>query len=162
MTLQEPRFSGEEAERANRVWGANCGPGALAVTLGMTLEEVRPFLGEFERRGYMSPTMMFDALKAAKRTWRVVKPADWVRRGLVRVQWEGPWTAPGANPRWAYGHTHWVASAIDVRAGVCVFDINGGWYRLAEWESELVPLLTAQHKRATGKWFITHSIEVEG
>lgn len=36
------RFTVEEAEGAGKVWGANCGPGAIAGILGMTLDEVRP------------------------------------------------------------------------------------------------------------------------
>ena len=34
-----PRFTLDDAERAWRDWGCNCGPGALAATMGMTLDD---------------------------------------------------------------------------------------------------------------------------
>jgi hypothetical protein len=36
-----------------------------------------------------------------------------------------------------------------------------GWGPLEWWSADLVPLLTADIKRATGGWHITHAIEVE-
>lgn len=36
------RFTLEDAQRASQEWGANCGPGAIAAIMGMTLDEVRP------------------------------------------------------------------------------------------------------------------------
>jgi hypothetical protein len=58
------RISVEDAEHANDVWGCNCGPGALAAITGLTLDQVRPHMGDFERKRYTNPTLMFAALKS--------------------------------------------------------------------------------------------------
>ena len=40
-------FTWEDANRAQEEWGANCGPGAVALMLGWTLDEIRPYMGRF-------------------------------------------------------------------------------------------------------------------
>ena len=156
------RFSEKDFERANKEWGCNCGPGALAFVLGIDLDQVRPLIEGFDEKRYTSPTMMEQAIK---RAWRGVQKCS-VRSGLppdrssmhtdgaalVRVQWTGPWTDPGANPRWAYGHTHWIATF----GGDMVFDINGGQRTLESWEELIVPALVAVEKRRSGGWYPTH------
>jgi protein gp37 len=70
-----PRFSAADVERANAEWGANCGPAAIAAIMGMTLDEVRPHLGDFESKHYTNPTLMFAVLDRAPKflpyTWFV-------------------------------------------------------------------------------------------
>ena len=73
----------------------------------------------------------------------------------VRVQWTGPWTAPNANPRWAYRHTHWIATYMVERQAAMLFDCNGGIRGFKSWEAEIVPLLT-DYDRADGGWYPTH------
>jgi len=190
--LPKYSFSQEDAAAAWRTWGANCGPGALAALLQVSLDAVRPALAAagFEDRPclkrYTSPTIMRAALetlgcKIAKDVRgnpeftrggsRAPASTPWPNRGLVRVQWTGPWTAPGANPRWAYGATHWVC-AWGVEAELVVgktrlpasshliFDINTGWNLRADWERETVPLILKDYKRADGGWYPTHLWEV--
>lgn len=160
----KPRFSGDDAQRAAEEWGANCGPGALAAVLGKTLDEIRPHLGDFERKRYTNPTLMLDILKRLGVSYR--KRMDWPRRGLVRVQWEGPWTAPGVPMAARYRHTHWVgAQRIGEAFDLWVFDINAiyfdGWIPYAEWSGQLVPwLLKECEPKASGKWHITHSLDL--
>ena len=36
-----PRFTADDAHRAHREWGANCGPTAIAAICRLTLDEVR-------------------------------------------------------------------------------------------------------------------------
>lgn len=132
--------------------------------MGMTLNEVRPHMGDFERKRYTNPTLMFDALRSIGRPWRVRGTATWPAYGLVRVQWEGPWTEPGVPRRARYRYTHWVGAAVDV-GQVGIFDINcisngTGWVSLDDWVSTVVPYLTGLYKRSNGKWHITHSIEI--
>lgn len=161
-----PCFTAEDAARASEEWGANCGPTAIAAIIGMTLDEVRPHMGDFERKGYTNPTLMWETLNRLGRPWRKSKP-EWPGYGLVRIQWEGPWTEPGANPRWAYRHTHWVGGWRTEQRGYGVFDINAigngtGWCALADWERVIVPwILREAVPRANGKWHITHAVEVE-
>lgn len=113
---------------------------------------------------------MFDALHSLfaaglLKGWRKVDKANWPHYGLARIQWEGPWTAPGVPMRVRYRQTHWVGSAHH-KGDIGVFDINcinngNGWVSLRDWETTIVPHLIAQYPRADGKWHITHAIEVE-
>ena len=65
----EVRFTIDEANRAYDAWGANCAPGAIAAILGLTLDQIRPHLGDFERKRYTNPKLMFDSLRYAPLTW---------------------------------------------------------------------------------------------
>lgn len=168
--MPPPRFNLDDAQRAWDAWGANCGPGALAAIARLTLDEVRPHMGDFERKGYTNPTLMLDALSSIYRAgliagWRKER-ADWPLYGLARIQWEGPWTKPGVPMRARYRHTHWVGSAT-INGQLGVFDINcinngSGWVSLQEWRTVLVPWLLAEAvPKADGKWHITHAIEID-
>lgn len=166
MTALRPRFSVTDQERAHAEWGANCGPGAIAAIAGLTLDELRPHMGDFERKGYTNPTLMFEVLNRLGMSWRRQRPPlTWPEWGLARIQWHGPWTAPGVPPRVAYRHSHWVAARS--RAGsVGIFDINAlnngtGWCSLRDWGETLVPwLLSEVEPKADGLWSLTHVIEV--
>jgi hypothetical protein len=178
-----PRFTLVDLEAANAAWGCNCGPSALAVIAGLTLKEVRPHMGA-SWPGYTNPTLMFTALRSALGDpgplWRMLPGSrsagaiSWPRYGLCRIQWEGPWTQPGANPRWGCRFTHWVGVSQGTGSRgqplIDVFDVNtmdhdgpfaDGWGPLDWWTSDVVPSLTAEIKRASGGWHITHAIEVE-
>lgn len=159
-----PRFNFDDAERAFNDWGANCGPGAVAAIARMTLDEVRPYLGDFERKGYTNPTLMFEILRNLGLRVSLTKPPDWPTYGLVRVQWEGPWMNPGVPMAARYRHTHWVGAARR-NGSIGVFDINcinsGGWVSLEDWSSVIVPYLIEHHARkSSGGWHLTHAIEV--
>lgn len=170
-------FDSDDAAEANREWGCNCGPAALAAVLGKTLNDVRTAveLAGFAGKRYMSPTMMRRALAALgvePKENDVSGPAyfqtaHWPDHGLVRVQWEGLWTREGANPKWAYRHTHWIAvfrqKPLDVAGALLavldpvVFDINGGLMLFEEWKETIVPAITRTIPRADGDWNTTHS-----
>lgn len=158
-----PKFTEEDAERAFYEWGSNCGPGALAAILGLTLDEVRPLIPGFAEKHYTNPTMMFEALRLSGKAWRK-GTTKWPCYGLVRVQWDGPWMADGVPMAARYRYTHWIGAQSSER-GMGIFDINcmnngTGWVALEDWDKIVVPHLTANIKRATGLWSITHSIEV--
>jgi len=173
------RFTVDDAQRAYDVWGCNCGPGALAAILGLTLDQVRPHLGDFEAKRYTNPTLMKSALVSLGAKWSLtslgqrrcgwqVNYLGWPRYGLARIQWEGPWTKPGVPIAARYRHTHWVGSmqgAISDRYGI--FDINclnngSGWVSADDWRDVLVPwLLSECEPKADGRWHITHAIEIE-
>lgn len=160
------RFTFEDALRAYDAWGANCGPAAPAVVAGMTLDQVRPHLGDFEQKGYTNPTLMLDSLQRLRLQFRWDrKAAFWPRFGLARIQWEGPWTRPGVPMRVRYRHTHWVASHLFLDGSHAIFDVNcmnvGGWVSACDWTEKLVPWLLQQcEPKADGRWHITHAIEV--
>lgn len=173
------RFTATDVARANADWLCSCGPAALAAICGLALDEVRPlFTPAFP--GWTTPTRMLEALRRSGRRHTELRRTSateqlWPTWGLARVQWHGPWTQPGANPRWAYTHTHWVAAHTHRPADrnvVDIWDVNelgeptplgpgNGWLPLSDWSAHTVPRLTADIKRATGGWHLTHSIEVE-
>ena len=157
MILTYP-FSEADSCRAAKEWGANCGPNSLAFALQIPLEAVKGRIPDFDERRYTSPTMMRSALAGLRRVFVDIRSKNIDDMfssipALVRIQWCGPWTEPGANPRWAYRQTHWICCymAGDLR---CVFDCNGGTMRFNEWQSEIVPLLIPP--RGNGQWFPTH------
>lgn len=170
--MRHPRFDVDAAQSAADSWGFNCGPGALCAVLGKTPDEIRPFLAGvgFERKRYMSPTMMQHALYMLRVSIRV-HPRGSVPRGgvgLIRVQWDGPWMQRKDDNAWReqYRHTHWIA--WDVATNTPVFDINaicaGGWMSYDEWANQLVPWLLSESglraKGATGRFAFTHIWEV--
>jgi hypothetical protein len=165
--LMPTRFTAEDAGRAYDEWTANCGPGAVAAIMDMSLDEVRPFFAAagFDAKRYTNPTMMNDILRAIGRPWRKIG-REWPRWGLVRVQWEGPWTEPGVPMRVRYRHTHWIGAAQGKHSRG-IFDINmisngTGWASQHDWETLLVPWLLGEVSPGNyGTWHVTHAIEVE-
>lgn len=114
-------FTEADIERAAEEWGCNCGPSALAFAAQTTLSAVRGMIPEFEKRGYTSPTMMKKGIENLGFGFNLIdcpQNADALGHvlsggiALVRIQWTGPWTRPGANPRWAYKYTHWLCGWI--------------------------------------------------
>lgn len=160
MLLDYP-FTEVEFAEAARDWGCNCGPSSLAFALQVPLSAVRAAIPDFDRKGYTSPTMMKAALSnlgVRLTAHTLARPHDMHvvdRACLVRVQWTGPWTAPGSNPRWAYGATHWVCSYWH-DAHPCVFDCNGGAVPLDSWRRSTVPFILSHIRRSDGGWFVTH------
>lgn len=163
-------FTEAEANRAFDEWGCNCGPTALAFVARVGLDVVRSAIPGFDEKRYTSPTMMKAALGGLAVGFVTIgcaprgdeSPVSVLLRlldrqiSLIRVQWTGPWTQPGMNPRWAYNFTHWIAGWYD-GASYRVFDCNGGIRSLASWNTEIVPILTAaQNKRCDGGWYPTH------
>jgi hypothetical protein len=163
-----PLFSAAAAELAYESWGCNCGPTALAAICGLTLDGARALLPGFAARRYTNPSMMLHALREAGRGARRIDPAEcFPSWGLLRVQWEGPWTQPGVPIAARYRHTHWVGAsrrASDGSRGI--FDCNqmdngSGWTTLENWREVTAPWIISHISRASGLWHITHAIEVE-
>ena len=172
MSLVYP-FTAEDAQRAYDEWGCNCGPTSLAFILQKPLDYVRDAIPGFKEKRYTSPTMMKSALASLCRTFTAGRPTKdamfTTKPALVRVQWCGPWTKPGANPKWAYRQTHWIVAwhqdeitpgpePWPFRRGVgdWVFDCNGGIRAYQSWLTEIVPVIVADYPRADGEWFPTH------
>jgi hypothetical protein len=118
--LVSARFTLDDAQRARDEWNFSCGPAALAVVSGLTLQDLRPQMGDFESKGYTNPTLMFDCLNRLGINWKPRKARGptgwhsdglhvWPRFGLCRVQWEGPWMAPGVPIRPGCDRGSWVS-----------------------------------------------------
>lgn len=160
-------FDSYDARDANKSWGCNCGPSALAFALGMTLSEVRPFMGEFETKRYTNPKLMIESIRRAgakitksHRVGREFSGRFPIVNALCRIQWAGPWTEPGAPPKWAYRQTHWVYSMPSNRY-FDVFDVNCGIVGFEEWRDVTVPVILAGYPKASGEWYPTHAFELE-
>jgi hypothetical protein len=172
--MKPAAFTLADADHAYEEWGANCGPGALAGVLGLTLDAVRPHLPGFDEKRYTNPAMMFAALRSLGVAYHRVDPfttegqarRHWPTLGLVRIQWEGPWTKPRVPIRARYRHTHWIGAAKAPLDDVGIFDINcinngSGWVALADWEAIVVPhILATCVPRASGAWHQTHVLEL--
>lgn len=160
------RFTEEDAHKAYDEWGCNCGPTALAAIMGSTLDEARKALPGFDDKHYTNPTMMFAGLDNLKAKYTIsTQSSRWPKYGLVRVQWEGPWTNPGVPIRARYRHTHWVAAQLGADGTTGIFDCNsmpsGGWIGLRDWMDSLVPwILENLVPRNNGKFHLTHIVEI--
>ena len=169
MAVVTSPFTEEDSKQAFLKWHANCGPNALAFACGLHIEQVRGVIPGFETKQYTSPTMMRAALETLGKWFTAVgapkpKPGAWASvenmfhphfTALVRIQWEGPWTEPGANPKWAYRHSHWIATWECERTGF-VFDVNGGVRNFQSWDTQVAPAIAEQIERASGVWYPTH------
>jgi hypothetical protein len=176
MRLLAPRFTMADAIRAADAWGFNCGPAAVAGVLHLTIDELRPHLGDFEQKRYTNPTLMQAILArveapvlrtSVKGEGYGSAPLTWPAYGLCRVQWEGPWMEPGVPVAARYKYTHWVGvDRMLPEEEPSIFDVNclrvGGWVPMSEWVCSLVPWLLPQiSRRATGRWHITHAIAID-
>lgn len=158
-------------------WGFNCGPGALCGVLGLTPDEVRPHMGDFERKHYSNPMLVWSALRSLRVPVRVVwqngaaltAPPENVRYphlGLVRVQWAGSWCDAGVPMVARYRRTHWIGVSHDGDGKRMVLDVNAvafgfGWIPWVQWTDWLVPWLIRECvKGGTGAWWPTHCWEV--
>lgn len=146
QSIKRARFTRDEAQHAADYWKFNCGPGALCAVLDLTPKEIRPYLGSFELKGYMSPEMVKIALHNLGVAWHSTFPMEVPMRdlGLIRVQWLGPWMDKSRPWMERYRHTHWIA--FDSRDKQrWLFDINaicqGGWMSIQEWKEGLAPWL---------------------
>ena len=168
-----PRFSLADADRAYDEWGANCGPGALAAIMKMTLDEVRPYLVGFDAKHYTNPTMMMGRSRA------FALAGTPTRNYSPPVERHGTGHATGCVASNGKGHGRSPAcrcAPIPLHAlegsyaanneNVGVFDVNcmnngSGWCSLKNWSDVIAPHLIAQYKRASGGWHLTHAIEIE-
>ena len=163
------RFTEAQAQAACDGWKFNCGPAAVAALYEMTPDELRPYLGDFESKGYTNPALMWEILDRLQfsRTWMHRPPADkrWPKYGLVRIQWHGQWMNIGVPKSARYRHTHWIGACTLDDGDTGIFDVNamrvGGWTPLKAWESLIVPwILRECVPKSNGDWSITHVVEV--
>lgn len=120
--------------------GAMCGHGALAAALECPVVSVMPHL----EPGWVNVPRMKAAIEACGRKWQRVKKLDPGQRGVILIQWTGPWTEPGVPPAAACKYRHWVAS----RAGL-IYDVNWpeAWMSQEAWKRKVPDLIP---DRATG------------
>lgn len=157
IDLYEPT----DIDAAHAQWKANCGPCSLAAILKKDVNDVRQFLNGFDKRGYMNPTHMKEALHLAGQHFTIKKTIPTF--GLAFIQFTGTWTKPGAPIAAAYRHTHWVGVAHPKPFWTFLYDVNiegGQWVEKMWWEENVLPLIADAHKGADGKYFIRTAIEI--
>jgi len=176
----------EQLNALHDEWKFNCGPASICAVTGLTPEQLRPHMLDFESRGYTNPTLMFAVLRSLgirfevrhfkeHQAGAVEQALRWPLFGLVRIQWGGSWMKPSVPERARYRHTHWVATAqrgssLDQEGlvGHGVFDVNAvangsGWIAFDDWKNELVPSLIKEAvPKGDGTWSIAHSVELLG
>ena len=174
-----PRLEYDAAVGAAEEWGFNCGPGALCGVLGCQPAQIRPYLANFENKGYTNPTLMRQILRnlgiETRHYYQALgrhRPPDGENRalyppfGLVRIQWDGPWCKNAMPIRTRYRHTHWIGCYRTPRYGFWIFDVNavcvGGWIPWDEWSASLVPWLLGEcEPKASGDFWPTHSWSID-
>lgn len=129
------RFDAAQSEAANNEWKATCGPHSIAAACSLTLDAVRPVLVNY--KGWMSPTQMTQALATLGTDFRLTKELQTreLCNGINRIQWEGKWLNPGAPPRLAYFHTHYVAH-FDGWV-LCTTCLSAEWIPVQDWLDHL-------------------------
>lgn len=163
-------YSPPDVAEQNKIWGANCGPSALAAILGRTVASLRETIATVQCgafKGYMHAGHLCDVLRACgrevrRRDFRDGKQIRWPReRGLVVVQIDGPWCEPGVNPKARFRYTHTVAVEQALGSIRMVYDGNARmWLQEIAWEYEIMRLLIRDQPRATG-WYTSTVIEVK-
>lgn len=170
----------EEVDR--EAWWARRGPAALAALLGLSLEDIRSGFREQDPRPGLS--QMANAVRRFAGSWRLTAVVDmtvpslsymhiggsvwrrgaaWPERGLLLVQFSGPWDSYSVDAPEQFAHTHWVA----VRDGR-VFDelliVRGcpssGWTDIDDWKIHVVQEAASWHRHATGIWWPRVGLEV--
>ncbi len=154
---------------AHDVWGANCGPGALAAALSVPVMSLRDVFPWFPKPAHTTPTKLEQVLHnltLQDRTggWSRIPVGRILGNGMAMVQFTGPWTDPAhASEPWvrrvAPKFTHFVAT--NVWEGVPqIYDVNhgeaGGWLRAIDWErktmAELLDFYRAERDKRTTGW----------
>jgi hypothetical protein len=152
-------FKPPDVDTAWEAWGANCGPATLAAIAGYSLKQLRPGLGDFERRRYMNPTHMLDACRCIRlpvaRHGKQWPSANEI--AAVFIQWGGPWLKPGVPIGAAYRNTHWIALA-----GEAAYDVNvGHWVHRVDWTDPVGGVaaeIMRRVPRCDGTWTVRTAI----
>lgn len=130
---------------AARVFGATCGPVALAAVLGTFACEVMRFFPYFPIRTHTGWADMEYALQCCGARY-LRQDAVLTDTGLTLLQLTGPWTEHPGAVRHAYTQTHWVATR-----GTYLYDVNvGDWLEREEWTEHAVQAWIDAVPKATG------------
>lgn len=130
---------------SGRIFGATCGPFALAAVLGTFACEVMRFFPYFPQRTHTTVADMEYALQCSgARFYRA--DALLPETGVTLLQLTGPWTEHPGAVRHAQTMTHWVATR-----GEFLFDVTmGDWLEREEWISNAANAWVESVPKATG------------
>ena len=138
---------------ANRMFGANCGPGALAASLSLEALNVMQFFPHFPGRPFTSVTHMRDALERCR--LQTVEGRELPDYGVALLQFDGAWSRATTKPFWLARYRHWIA----VR-GQSVYDVNfHHWVDRAQWERSVIEAFRAVWPSVSG-WRVERGFEI--
>jgi len=150
ITLYRPT----DAEEAYNLWGANCGPSAMAALLGVELSVIRTHISNW--KGYTTPSMARDTLRSAGAKCDYGRNGDWPQIGMVCIQFGGPWCAPNAHPIEQYKRSHYIAVH-----GSAVYDVNcDKWISRGHWNTLIAPEIARLYERSDRTWYPRSCISV--
>lgn len=186
-TLPEPQIAMRgvgDVHAANDVWGATCGPAAIAAALGKNINDVRQAVSPAGRfKGYMGVRDFREAIPRAG--GRIVRAWSRPEKGalktdgepvIVLLRWLGPWDGlprVRATKRHAFCYRHGYFGPLthfrqDEHGPGWVFDANNWllnnagqprWLPWQVWSDRIVPELVP--KRGTGEWAIDWMAQVQ-
>lgn len=139
---------------AHRLFGANCGPNALAALLSLDVIDVMCHFTHFPDVPHTNIPKMKEVLDRASIDYE--PGSDVPRSGLVLIEVLGSWNAHPASQRWTPRLTHWVALSEGY-----VFDVNvGEWKAWDDWKAVYAPQLVERKRGGTG-WRIKRSYAIK-
>lgn len=153
MKRRPPEFVPWDIDVARYNFSANCGPAAFAVITETEVCRVMRYFAHFEHSPWTTLTHMRRAFTDAGWQIEVQRQALPVR-GVVLIQWLGPWTKTNFFSRWSLPHTHWIA----VNRG-WVFDHTvGEWQTLKQWQRDTAAAFISEIPQARG-WAVKYGVE---
>ena len=138
---------------ANRMFAANCGPGALAASLSLEALNVMQFFPHFPQRPFTSTVHMRAALERCR--LQSVESSELPEYGVGLLQFEGAWSHATIKPFWLARYRHWIA----VR-GQAVYDVNfHQWIDRAQWEQSVLDAFRTIWPTVSG-WRVERGFEI--
>lgn len=147
-----------DVEQAYEEWGANCGPCSIAAILGVSLAQVRPHLGDFEKRRYMNITHLKETLNSARVRYRSIGSGWLPKHGLAFVQWGGHENKP---IHVQYRFTHTIAVSLTDKGVLAIFECNAP--HLIDWNEwqRVMPEWMQEEKQGDGTFTIRGALEID-
>lgn len=125
-------FSPSDAERAQQVFAANCGPASFAAVCRSLVTEVMPFFPHFPQRDWTTVGDMKRALGRAGLAF-VECASELPEYGVALLQLRV--NDRPLHPLFSLAQTHWVGVC-----GNCFYDINWrGWLPIPLWAELVLP-----------------------
>jgi len=149
-----PRYVPWDIEVARINFGANCGPASFATATRREVCRIMQYFAHFDHSPWTTLTQMRRAFLAAGQAIEVYR-CRMPTRGVVLVQWLGPWTQKDLFSRWSLVHTHWIAVEDE-----WIFDCTAGeWQTRFEWQRRTASAFLSDIPHACG-WAVKYGIEV--
>jgi hypothetical protein len=143
------KFTIKDYRNANKAYGANCGYGALAAILGITIDKVRALAPESEEVGGIYRHLMPSVIRRAGWECRDIG-ARLPEYGLAVVVFDddmkqGHWIAVAGNK---FFDSYSISEGLD-------------WCDASKWWSKIAPKVATYWPKTSKEWRIDLGLEVE-